>query len=122
MPKVVFHLKIPKESQRYVFVRANQSTNHLIDRGTNGGLADADMNVLVGIDDHGLTGLDMVTGAALLDTQKSPVLESSMNMLILVKAGLFMLLDKCNRSLSSKDSHPMEVWMVQLVTPGKLSW
>ena len=47
--------------QRYVFARANQSTNHLIDRGANGGLAGADMRVLqithrkiniVGIDDH----------------------------------------------------------------------
>ena len=32
--------------QRYVFARANQSTNHLIDRGANGGLAGADMRVL----------------------------------------------------------------------------
>ena len=32
--------------QRYVFARANQSTNHLIDQGVNGGLAGADMRVL----------------------------------------------------------------------------
>ena len=32
--------------QRYVFARANQSTNHLIDRGANGRLAGADMRVL----------------------------------------------------------------------------
>ena len=32
--------------QRYVFPRANQSPNHLIDRGANGGLAGADMRVL----------------------------------------------------------------------------
>ena len=32
--------------QRYVFARANQSTNHLIDRGANEGLAGADMRVL----------------------------------------------------------------------------
>ena len=32
--------------QRYVFARANQSTNHLIDRGANGGLAGADIWVL----------------------------------------------------------------------------
>ena len=32
--------------QRYVFVRSNQSTYHLIDRGANGGLAGADMRVL----------------------------------------------------------------------------
>ena len=69
--------------QRYVFARANQSTNHLIDRGANGGLAGADMRVLqkthrkiniVGIDDHELTGLEVVTPAALLDTQKGPLI------------------------------------------------
>ena len=32
--------------QRYVFARANQSTNHLVDRGANGGLAGADTRVL----------------------------------------------------------------------------
>ena len=68
--------------QRCVFSRANQSSNHLVDRGANGGLAGADMRVLqksdrkiniVGIDDHDLTGLDVVT-AALFDTQKGPVI------------------------------------------------
>ena len=69
--------------QRYVFARANQSTNHLVDRGADGGQAGADMRVLpetnrkiniVGIDDHEFSGLDMVTGAALFDTQKGPVI------------------------------------------------
>ena len=32
--------------KRYVFARANQSTNHLVDMGANGGLAGADMRVL----------------------------------------------------------------------------
>ena len=91
--------------QRYVFARANQSTNHLIDRGANGGLAGAHMRVLqkahrktniVGIDDHELTGVDVVTVAALLDTKRVLSLESSMNVLTLVRAGLFMLMDKWN--------------------------
>ena len=69
--------------QRYVFTRVNQSNNHLIDRGANGGLAGADMRVIhttprkiniVGIDDHELTGLNVVTAAALLDTQKGPII------------------------------------------------
>ena len=69
--------------QRYVFARANQSTHHLIDRGANGGLAGADMRVLqkthrkiniVGIDDHELTGLNVVTAAALMDTQKGRII------------------------------------------------
>ena len=69
--------------QRYVFARVNQSNYHLIDRGANGGLAGADMRVIhttprkiniVGIDDHELTGLNVVTAAALLDTQKGPII------------------------------------------------
>ena len=69
--------------QRYVFTRVNQSNHHLIDRGANGGLAGADMRVIhttprkiniVEIDDHELTGLNVVTAAALLDTQKGPII------------------------------------------------
>ena len=69
--------------QRYVFVRVNQSNHHLIDRGANGGLAGADMRVIhttprkiniVGNDDHELTGLNVDTTAALLDTQKGPIM------------------------------------------------
>ena len=69
--------------QRYVFTRVIQSNHHLIDRGANGGLAGADMRVIhttprkiniVGIDDHELTGLNVVTAAALLDTQKGPII------------------------------------------------
>ena len=87
--------------QRYVFARVNQSNHHLFDRGANGGLAGAHMRVIhttpgkiniVGIDDHELTGLNVVTAAALLDTQKVPSLEFFMNMLTLGRAGLFMLL------------------------------
>ena len=69
--------------QRYVFARANQSTNHLIDWGGNGGLAGADMRVLqktlrkiniVGIGDHELTGLNVVTPGPPLNTQKGPII------------------------------------------------
>ena len=69
--------------QRYVFARVNQSNHQLIDRGANGGLAGADMRVIhttprkiniVGIDDHELTGLNVVTAAALLDTLKGPII------------------------------------------------
>ena len=72
-----------KVHQRYVFARTNQSSNRLVDNGANGGLAIADMRILqktdrkiniVGIDNHELTGLDVVTAAALFDTQKGPVI------------------------------------------------
>ena len=51
--------------------------------GANGGLAGADMRILqkmdrkiniVGIEEHELTGLDVVTAADLFDTQKGPVI------------------------------------------------
>ena len=51
----------------------------LVDSGANGGLPGADMGIIqkthrkiniVRIDDHELTGLDIVTAAALLDTLK----------------------------------------------------
>ena len=69
--------------QRFVFARVNQSTNHLIDRRADGGFTGADMRVLqkthrkiniVGIDDHELAGLNVVTSATLLDTQKGPII------------------------------------------------
>ena len=69
--------------QRYVFARVNQSNHRLIDRGANGDLAGADMRVIhttprkinvVGIDDHELTGLNVVTATTLLDTQKGPII------------------------------------------------
>ena len=69
--------------QRYAFARVNRSNHHVIDRGANGGVAGADMRVIhttprkiniVGIDDHELTGLNVVTAAALLDTQKGPII------------------------------------------------
>ena len=53
---------------------------------------------IVGIDDHELTGLNVVTAAALLDTQKGPIIGVFMNMLTLERAGLFMLLVKWNGS------------------------
>ena len=69
--------------QRYVFAEVHQTHHQIIDRGANGGLAGADMRVIhttprkiniVGIGDHELTGLNVVTAATLLDTQKGPII------------------------------------------------
>ena len=38
--------RIINTHQRYVFARANQSTNYSVDRGANGGLAGAEMRIL----------------------------------------------------------------------------
>ena len=69
--------------QRYAFTGVHQTNHQLIDRGANGGLAGADMRIIhttprkiniVGIGDHELTGLNVVTAATLLDTQKGPII------------------------------------------------
>ena len=75
--------------KRYIFQHANHTNNQLVDRGANGGLAGSDMRVIYkthrkinisGIDNHEVTGLDVVTAA----TSSTPLWErslaSSMNM------------------------------------------
>ena len=61
---------------------------------------------IVGIDDNELTGLNVVTAAALLDTQKGPIIRIFMNMLTLAKVGLSMLLDKWNGSTARLMTDP----------------
>ncbi|KAL7570771.1 hypothetical protein ACA910_014401 [Epithemia clementina (nom. ined.)] len=70
---------------RYVFSRRSQHPGHhqLVNRGANGGLAGSDMRVLektgrhisiVGIDNHELTGLPIVTCSTMLDTNQGPII------------------------------------------------
>ena len=63
--------------QRYLFHHANHTNQQLVDRGANGGLAGSDMRVIhkahrkisiQGIENHGVTGLDVVTAATVLNT------------------------------------------------------
>ena len=65
--------------QRYLFQHANHTNQQLVDRGANGGLAGSDMCVIhkthrkiniQGIDNHEVTGLDVVTAATLLNTSE----------------------------------------------------
>ena len=69
--------------QRYLFQHANHTNQQLVDRGANGGLAGSDMRVLhkthrkiniQGIDNHEVTGLDVVTAATLLNTSQGKVI------------------------------------------------
>ena len=69
--------------QRYLFQHANHTNQQLVDRGANGGLAGSDMCVIhkthrkiniQGIDNHEVTGLDVVTAATLLNTSKGKVI------------------------------------------------
>ena len=69
--------------QRYLFQHANHTNQQLVDRGANGGLAGSDMRVIhkthrkiniQGIDNHEVTGLDVVTAATLLHTSQGKVI------------------------------------------------
>ena len=69
--------------KRYLFQHANHTNNQLVDRGANGGLAGSDMRVIhkthckiniSGIDNHEVTGLDVVTAATLLNTSLGKVI------------------------------------------------
>ena len=69
--------------KRYLFQHANHTNNQLVDRGANGGLAGSDMRVIhkthrkiniSGIDNHEVTGLDVVTAATLLTTSLGKVI------------------------------------------------
>ena len=69
--------------KRYLFQHANHTNNQLVDRGANGGLARSDMRVIYkthrkinisGIDNHEVTGLDVVTAATLLNTSLGKVI------------------------------------------------
>ena len=69
--------------QCYLFQHANHTNQQLVDRGANGGLAGSDMRVIhrthrkiniQGIDNHEVTGLDVVTAATLLNTSQGEVI------------------------------------------------
>ena len=69
--------------QRCLFQHANHTNQQLVDHGTNGGLAGSDMRVIhkthrkiniQGIDNHEVTGLDVVTAATLLNTSQGKVI------------------------------------------------
>ena len=69
--------------KRYLFQHANHTNNQLVDRVANGGLAGSDMRVIYkthrkinisGIDNHEVTGLDVVTAATLLNTSLGKVI------------------------------------------------
>ena len=69
--------------QCYLFQHENHTNQQLIDPGANGGLAGSDMHVIhrtyrkiniQGIDNHEVTGLDVVTATTLLNTPQGKVI------------------------------------------------
>ena len=69
--------------QHYLFQHANHTNQQLVDHGANGGLAGSDMHgihrtyrkiKIQDIDNHEVTGLDVVTAATLLNTPQGEVI------------------------------------------------
>ena len=112
-----------KRSQNICLARRDQSTNNFFDRGANGGLAGADMKILdrkiniVGIDDHELTGLDVVTATACLIPREDVSLGLFMSMLTLAKEDLFMLLSRWNGSTERLMTDPSLLEVLRELKP-----
>ena len=69
--------------QRYLFQHANHTNQQLVDCGANGGLVGSDMHVIhkiqrkiniQGIDNHEVTGLDVVTAGTLINISQGKVI------------------------------------------------
>ena len=88
-PSPLPHKPTPQQTAKSQQVHTHQSdesttdTTKLVDRGANGGLAGSDMRVIhkthrkiniQGIDNHEVTGLDVVTAATLLNTSQGKVI------------------------------------------------
>ena len=91
----------------YIYAQANEEPTQLIDRCTNGCLTRSDMHILqetthkiniVGINDHELTDLQIVTAAVVLPT-KVLLLASFMNMHALERRVPFMPLVNSSHSI-----------------------
>ena len=74
---------IAKVHRQFAFARANKADTQLIDRGTNGHITGSNMHVLpemahkintVGIHNHELTGLPIVTTSVVLQTNQGPII------------------------------------------------
>ena len=98
----------------------------MVDRGVNGGLACADMRIIqktdqktniFGIDDHELTGLDVVTDANLFDTQKQSVIGIFHEYAHLAKGRSIMLLDTWNGSSSRLMTDPRLLEVLRELKP-----
>ena len=113
--------------QCYLFQHANHTNQQLVDRGTNGGLAGSDMHVIhrtyrkiniQGIDNHEVTGLDVVTAATPLNTSQGKVIGifneyTYLGDMIYIKTQVFRLLryySPAPRNISRSD------WATQNIT------
>ena len=111
--------------QRYLFQHANHTNQQLVDRGANGGLAGSDMHVLhktqrkiniQGIDNHEVTGLDVVTAATLLNTSQGKVIGIFNEYAYLGKGSSIHSSGQLECFMTNVDEESVKVGGAQLIT------
>ena len=111
--------------QRYLFQHASHTNQQLVDRGANGGIAGSDMHVIhkthrkiniEGIDNHEVTGLDVVTAATLLNTSQGKVIGIFNEYAYLGKGSSIHSSGQLEWFKTSVDEKSVEVGGTQLIT------
>ena len=110
---------------RYLFQHANHTNQQLVDRGANGGLAGSHMRVIhkthrkiniQGIDNHEVTGLDVVTAATLLNTSQGKVIGIFNEYAYLGKGSSIHSSGQLEWFKTNVDERSVEVGGTQLIT------
>ena len=111
--------------KHYIFQHAKHTNNQLVDRGANGGLAGSDMRVIYkthckinisGIDNHEVTGLDVVTAATLLNTSLGKVIGIFIEYAHLGKGSSIHSSGQLEWFKTHVDEKPIKVGGTQLIT------
>ena len=111
--------------QCYLFQHANHTNQQLVSRGANGGLAGSDMHVIhrtyrkiniQGIDNHEVTGLDVVTAATLLNTSQGKVIGIFNKYAYLGKGSSIHSSGQLEWSKTNVDEKSVKVGGTQLIT------
>ena len=111
--------------QHYLFQHANHTNQQLVDHGATGGLAGSDMCVIhkthrkiniQGIDNHEVTGLDVVTAATLLNTSQGKVIGIFNEYAYLEKGSSIHLSGQLEWFKTNVDEKSVKVSGTQLIT------
>ena len=111
--------------QCYLFQHANHTNQQLVDRGANGDLAGSDMRVIhrtyrkiniQGINNHEVTGLDVVTAATPLNTSQGKVIGIFNEYTYLGKGSSIQLSGQLECFKTNVDEKSVKVGGTQLIT------
>ena len=111
--------------QHYLFQHANHTNQQLADHGANGGLAGSDMHVIhkpqpkikiQGIDNHEVTGLDVVTATTLINTSQGKVIGISNEYAYLGKGSSIHSSGQLEWFKTNVDEKSVKVGGTQLIT------